>query len=229
MPFLTSHCHNLQKDSSRYNDVALSFRKRGQGEVAGYLRRTIYQDFSISIFTLPFNLSQLLLQLWNMSLLEQVPSPTTNRINALPLRRLDADYPNWLLSIWISSYHINLTRVSACNLPHNIRSSKKCTRKLHFNCSTHFFQTTVCLKRTNFLNSLHSHWLLWLQLCNPQFCYRCVWKLLSRWENEILLTVWEATLQRSWLRNYATSRKVAGSKPDKSSEFYLILPTAFVI
>jgi hypothetical protein len=67
---------------------------KGGGEVAGYLRRTIYQDFSISIFTLPFNLSQLLLQLWNMSLLEQLLSPATNRINALPLRRLETDYPN---------------------------------------------------------------------------------------------------------------------------------------
>jgi hypothetical protein len=44
----------------------------------------------------------------------------------------------------------------------------------------------------------------------------------------MLIDVW-GTRQRSWLRHYATSRKVAGSSPDEVVglfSFYLILPSA---
>jgi hypothetical protein len=84
----------------------------------------------------PFNLFLHPLHLHNVSQLEQVLRPGTQIRSTYYHKKLTTDYPNWLLSIWISFYHINLTIVCVCNLHHNSKgsSARKCIRKSHSYC-----------------------------------------------------------------------------------------------
>jgi hypothetical protein len=57
-----------------------------------------------------------------------------------------------------------------------------------------------------------------------------MWDFLSEERTSSLFAIAAGPLERSWLRHYAISRKVAGSRPDEVITFffsiYLILPAS---